>query len=403
MDHSHSSKKPTGNATLLQNLHSNIRSVPSPQLQHILNPVTIASSPVTPMVSTSTPLHFINTPASLSSKSRHNEDDDDEDDDDWEVVDQDEDETEDENGASSCLSSADDEDYEPETHHEEAQEDVDFSFYQADADYNELEGDDLEKLLEDLKHDFDSSLLDLLKPVGYNLPQEIIAQQGQNEMKQVNQAAKNGHTTEQVDEDATLATIDPQIVQSTRDERESAQQTRLKALINYPSAHFIPTQSSQSSSQTVGASRTAITTATAAPQNLQHKVLPLKSATITPQPHTPHGKLPLPPLATFKQMVSTGMQTMPITSDTLLSSSTDSKPTPRTPHNAGTTSNDIGIVESCEFCLRQFRGPKARTHRQQHIKKLHPDSYTRKKSGRKSGTRMNSKSLQKQSETVRNA
>jgi hypothetical protein len=51
----------------------------------------------------------------------------------------------------------------------------------------------------------------------------------------------------------------------------------------------------------------------------------------------------------------------------------------RTPHNAGKTSNDIGVEMFCEYCDRVFRGPKASTHKQQHIKRIHPENYVKKK------------------------
>lgn len=55
--------------------------------------------------------------------------------------------------------------------------------------------------------------------------------------------------------------------------------------------------------------------------------------------------------------------------------------TPRIPHNAGTTSSDDGTQEECDFCKRVFRGPKSSTHKQQHIKRIHPDAYVRKRGG----------------------
>ncbi|CDR38829.1 CYFA0S02e06546g1_1 [Cyberlindnera fabianii] len=54
----------------------------------------------------------------------------------------------------------------------------------------------------------------------------------------------------------------------------------------------------------------------------------------------------------------------------------------KAPHNAGFTTNDIGVEVHCEYCERVFRGPKASTHKQQHIKRLHPENYVRKKGGR---------------------
>lgn len=40
-------------------------------------------------------------------------------------------------------------------------------------------------------------------------------------------------------------------------------------------------------------------------------------------------------------------------------------------------------VEECPICNRVFRGPKASTHKQQHIRRLHPDRYTPKRGGKK--------------------
>lgn len=40
-------------------------------------------------------------------------------------------------------------------------------------------------------------------------------------------------------------------------------------------------------------------------------------------------------------------------------------------------------VEECPICGREFKGPKASTHRQQHIRRLHPDNYTPKRGGKK--------------------
>lgn len=51
----------------------------------------------------------------------------------------------------------------------------------------------------------------------------------------------------------------------------------------------------------------------------------------------------------------------------------------RTPHNAGTTSNDTGVEMYCGHCDRVFRGPRASTHKQQHTKRLHPGHYVKKK------------------------
>lgn len=62
----------------------------------------------------------------------------------------------------------------------------------------------------------------------------------------------------------------------------------------------------------------------------------------------------------------------------------------RAPHNAGTTTSDDGTQEVCEYCERVFRGPKSSTHKQQHIKRIHPDFYYRKKGGvKKSHTYIN--------------
>lgn len=40
-------------------------------------------------------------------------------------------------------------------------------------------------------------------------------------------------------------------------------------------------------------------------------------------------------------------------------------------------------VEECHICGRSFKGPKASTHKQQHIRRLHPEDYTPKRGGKK--------------------
>ncbi|KAF5103644.1 hypothetical protein D0Z03_000116 [Geotrichum reessii] len=40
-------------------------------------------------------------------------------------------------------------------------------------------------------------------------------------------------------------------------------------------------------------------------------------------------------------------------------------------------------VEECHICGRCFKGPKASTHKQQHIRRLHPDDYIPKRGGKK--------------------
>lgn len=40
-------------------------------------------------------------------------------------------------------------------------------------------------------------------------------------------------------------------------------------------------------------------------------------------------------------------------------------------------------VEECPICGRNFKGPKASTHKQQHIRRLHPEDYTPKRGGKK--------------------
>lgn len=40
-------------------------------------------------------------------------------------------------------------------------------------------------------------------------------------------------------------------------------------------------------------------------------------------------------------------------------------------------------VEECHICGRNFKGPKASTHKQQHIRRLHPEDYTPKRGGKK--------------------
>ncbi|KAG5360793.1 hypothetical protein CJU89_3883 [Yarrowia sp. B02] len=40
-------------------------------------------------------------------------------------------------------------------------------------------------------------------------------------------------------------------------------------------------------------------------------------------------------------------------------------------------------TEECNICGRPFKGPKASTHKQQHIRRLHPESYMPKRGGKK--------------------
>lgn len=58
---------------------------------------------------------------------------------------------------------------------------------------------------------------------------------------------------------------------------------------------------------------------------------------------------------------------------------TNTTQTRRKPHNAGTTTLDNGVELRCEHCGRVFRGARASTHRQQHVKRLHPDKYVKLK------------------------
>ena len=55
------------------------------------------------------------------------------------------------------------------------------------------------------------------------------------------------------------------------------------------------------------------------------------------------------------------------------------------PENNGRPPIMIGgyKVEECHICGRNFKGPKASTHKQQHIRRLHPDDYTPKRGGKK--------------------
>jgi hypothetical protein len=39
--------------------------------------------------------------------------------------------------------------------------------------------------------------------------------------------------------------------------------------------------------------------------------------------------------------------------------------------------------EDCPICGRNFKGPKASTHKQQHIRRLHPEDYIPKRGGKK--------------------
>lgn len=40
-------------------------------------------------------------------------------------------------------------------------------------------------------------------------------------------------------------------------------------------------------------------------------------------------------------------------------------------------------IEECHVCRRIFKGPKASTHKQQHIRRLHPNEYTPKRGGKR--------------------
>jgi hypothetical protein len=55
--------------------------------------------------------------------------------------------------------------------------------------------------------------------------------------------------------------------------------------------------------------------------------------------------------------------------------------------NAGRVSKDRDAngykIEECPVCGRAFKGPKASTHRQQHIRRLHPQDYIPKRGGKK--------------------
>uniref|UniRef100_A0A060TBM8 ARAD1D33220p n=1 Tax=Blastobotrys adeninivorans TaxID=409370 RepID=A0A060TBM8_BLAAD len=58
--------------------------------------------------------------------------------------------------------------------------------------------------------------------------------------------------------------------------------------------------------------------------------------------------------------------------------------------NAGTRHSTVqpspGVVyktEECPVCGRHFKGPKAATHKQQHIRRLHPQDYIPKRGGKK--------------------
>lgn len=58
---------------------------------------------------------------------------------------------------------------------------------------------------------------------------------------------------------------------------------------------------------------------------------------------------------------------------------------PSQPETNGRPSIMIGgyKVEECHICGRKFKGPKASTHKQQHIRRLHPEDYTPKRGGKK--------------------
>ncbi|ODV92008.1 hypothetical protein CANCADRAFT_80963 [Tortispora caseinolytica NRRL Y-17796] len=66
------------------------------------------------------------------------------------------------------------------------------------------------------------------------------------------------------------------------------------------------------------------------------------------------------------------------------------KPPPRTTSSHGgrtstNTSNGTQVYrsEECHICGRIFKGPKSSTHKQQHIRRLHPDDYIPKRGGKK--------------------
>jgi hypothetical protein len=57
-----------------------------------------------------------------------------------------------------------------------------------------------------------------------------------------------------------------------------------------------------------------------------------------------------------------------------------------TPARSDSFSSDANAIyrsEDCPICGRNFKGPKASTHKQQHIRRLHPEDYTPKRGGKK--------------------
>lgn len=53
------------------------------------------------------------------------------------------------------------------------------------------------------------------------------------------------------------------------------------------------------------------------------------------------------------------------------------------PRSDSVLSDSIYKSEDCPVCGRNFKGPKASTHKQQHIRRLHPEDYTPKRGGKK--------------------
>jgi hypothetical protein len=61
-----------------------------------------------------------------------------------------------------------------------------------------------------------------------------------------------------------------------------------------------------------------------------------------------------------------------------------SRSLPLTPASGGSTASPGAVKsEDCPICGRNFKGPKASTHKQQHIRRLHPESYIPKRGGKK--------------------
>lgn len=93
---------------------------------------------------------------------------------------------------------------------------------------------------------------------------------------------------------------------------------------------------------------------------------------------------------------SPNMRSMSMTPrrDSLPGTTSSGSVTPRSRHKSGRVSTTMHPdpkqqykTEECNICGRPFKGPKASTHKQQHIRRLHPESYMPKRGGKKKADR----------------